>query len=113
MTPLTTSDTVVCPHNGKVVLKSNNGRSLVIKDSIKAITKNDLLNANIIGCTRTVAGVNAPCVKVVSVESISHLLNINNDDIVLCEKLYLSLSDTGFPLSLQGKAFLEDKVNIK
>lgn len=113
MTPLTTNDNVICPHNGKVVLNSHYGSRLTINHSIKAITKKDLLNAQIVGCTRTVAGIKTPCEKVASVEGVSCLLNINNDDVVLCEKLNLSLSDKGFPLSLVGKAFLQDKVNIQ
>ena len=54
-----------------------------------------------------------PCAKVASVDSCSNLLVINEDEIVLCEKLNLSLSDKGFPLSLQGEALLKDKVDIQ
>ncbi|TLD85734.1 hypothetical protein [Helicobacter sp. MIT 05-5294] len=113
MTPLTTNDIVVCPHNGQVVLKSNNGKSLSIKDSAKAITKNDLLNADIVGCTRTIAGTSVPCVKVVSVESTSKLLSVNNDEVVLCEKLNLSLTDKGFPLALQGNPNAKEWIAIE
>ena len=112
MTPLSINDVVVCPHNGKVILNSNKGKSLM-GDSIKAITQNDLLNSPIVGCTRTIAGVSVPCSKVVSVKSISNLLNINDDNIVLCEKLNLSLSDKGFALSLQNKPFFKNKINIE
>ena len=112
MTPLSINDVVVCPHNGKVILNSSKGKSLM-GDSIKAITQNDLLNSPIVDCTRTIAGVSVPCSKVISVKSISNLLNINDDNIVLCEKLNLSLSDKGFALSLQNKPFFKNKINIE
>lgn len=113
MTPLSTNDVVICPHNGKVILKSNKGKSLMTNNSVKTITQKDLLNSPIIGCTRTIAGVSVPCSKVVSVKSISNLLNINDDNIVLCEKLGLSLSDKGFTLSLQNEPFLKNKISIE
>ena len=113
MTPLTTKDIVVCPHKGKVILHSNSGKGLEFQEGIQAITKQDLLNAEIIGCTRTIAEVSVPCAKVASVDSCSNLLVINEDEIVLCEKLSSSLSDKGFPLSLQGEALLKDKVDIQ
>ncbi|MBZ7936629.1 hypothetical protein H2279_08365 [Campylobacter sp. B0100352/1] len=112
MTPLTTKDTIVCPHNGKVVLKSSLGKNLTANHTAQTITKNDLLDSDIIGCTRTMAGVKVPCTKVTSVESVSGLININNDNIVVCEKLNLSSTDKGFALSLKGKAFLENKMDI-
>lgn len=113
MTPLTANDVVICPHQGKVILHSKKGKSLTFKDNIQAITKQDLLNAEIIGCTRTIAGVSVPCVKVASVDSCSNLLTINEDEIVLCEKLSSSLTDKGFSLSLQGEALLKNKVDIE
>lgn len=113
MTPLTTNDKVVCPHQGQVVLQSNKGKNLELNNKSQAITKNDLLNADIIGCTRTVAGVSVPCTKVTSVNSSSKLLQIQEDEVILCEMLHLSSTDKGFPLSLQGEATAKDILIIE
>lgn len=46
MTPLTTKNSAVCLHKGKVILYSNNGngKDLEFQESIEVITKKDLLN---------------------------------------------------------------------
>lgn len=113
MTPLTTNDKVVCPHQGQVVLQSNKGKNLELNNGAQAITKNDLLNAKIVGCTRTITGVSVPCTKVSSVNSSSKLLQIQQDEVILCEMLHLSLTDKGFPLSLQEQAKAKDVLIIQ
>ncbi|RDU60403.1 hypothetical protein CQA53_10880, partial [Helicobacter didelphidarum] len=58
--PLLESDILICPHNGIINLKSNNGSLLEI-EGVGVITQSDLLNASIIGCTNNIAGVPTPC----------------------------------------------------
>ncbi len=101
--PLLEIDNVECPHKGKVMLDSSN-KDLLKVDNAGVVTIDDLRNANIVGCTNSVAGVPSPCTKLANIpDSIaSSLLQVNNQKVILAESISQALTDKGFPLVLQG-----------
>lgn len=103
MHPLLETDTLECPHKGKVLLKSST-KDLLNIENAGVITLEDLSKASILGCTHTIGGIPTPCVKLVSIpDSIaSTLLKVNGDKVVLVESITQVLTDKGFPLILQG-----------
>ena len=59
LNPLLESDNIECAHQGKIVAFSNN--KMLEVDGSCVLTKQDLLQAQIIGCTHQVAGFSTPC----------------------------------------------------
>ncbi|EOX9137024.1 hypothetical protein ACPW7V_001986, partial [Campylobacter coli] len=55
-----------CIHGGKVILKSNKGKTFK-DDGVPIMLESDLLNSSIVACPNTIAGVSVPCTKVVNV----------------------------------------------
>lgn len=103
--PLLETDSCECMHKGKVTLESSTKDFLSVNDA-GMITINDLLNASIVGCTNTLAGVPAPCTKLINVPSsiVSSLLQVNKQKIVLSEYINQVSTDKGSPLNLTGES---------
>ncbi|WP_245945876.1 hypothetical protein [Helicobacter didelphidarum] len=51
--PILEDNELKCPHNGRVKLKSNKGKSFTSKD-IPMILESDLMNSSIVGCTNPI-----------------------------------------------------------
>lgn len=110
--PLLETDMCKCAHSGIVQLKSNN-KNLLSINNIGVITLSDLAQASIIGCTNNIAGVPAPCTKLVNMPNsiASSLLNLNGQQVVLAENMSQVTTDKGSPITIQGspkaKGFFE------
>lgn len=113
MKPLLENDKVVCAHNGMVQLKSDKGKDLNV-DGNPVITKSDLMNASISGCTHNIAGVPKPCTKITQIpdNALSTLIETGGEAVVLEDMLSMVMTDNGVPLQLQGnqeKSLILDK----
>ncbi|EAJ8917560.1 hypothetical protein BVZ09_08925, partial [Campylobacter jejuni] len=84
-----------CIHGGKVILKSNKGKTF--KDNnIPIILESDLLNSSIVACPNTIAGVSVPCAKVVNVKGSLSQKKVNNEFAILQELISACKTDKGF-----------------
>ena len=103
MHPLLDSDIVECPHSGKVILNAST-KSIFDVNGQGVLVQSDMQGAGISGCTYEIAKVPFPCTSVVSVppSSISTLLDINLQGVVLAEQVSSMTTDKGFPLMLSG-----------
>lgn len=88
-----------CIHGGKVILKSNKGKTFK-DDGVPIMLESDLLNSSIVACPNTIAGVSVPCTKVVNVKgSLSHK-KVNNEYVILQELISACKTDKGFALKV-------------
>lgn len=96
--PLVESDTLMCPHGGKVVLKSKKGKSLQSgNDSL--ILQSDLIGSSISGCTFNIAGVPQPCTCVAMIPpSALSIKDFNDDKAVIQQFCNMIYTDKFFPL---------------
>ncbi|WP_245945928.1 hypothetical protein [Helicobacter didelphidarum] len=113
MHPLLESDSLECPHKGKVILQSSN-KELFEVNNDGLIVESDLLNASIIGCSNTIAGFPTPCSCIATIPKpcISTLLEIEGEGVILIDNISLILTDKGFPLMLNGEAKAKDVFEI-
>ncbi|EOF4553460.1 hypothetical protein ACKWUB_001740, partial [Campylobacter jejuni] len=88
-----------CIHGGKVILKSNKGKTFK-DDGVPIMLESDLLNSSIVACPNTIAGVSVPCTKVVNVKGSLSQKKVNNEYIILQELISACISDKGFPLKV-------------
>lgn len=104
MKPLLENDILTCAHNGIVQLKSNLGADLNV-DGAGVITKSDLLNAAIIGCSNNIAGIPKPCLKIAQIppNALSQNLLVNDEEIVLEDMISSILTDNSVPLQMPSK----------
>ncbi|EOH7148847.1 lysozyme, partial [Campylobacter coli] len=88
-----------CIHGGKVILKSNKGKTF--KDNnIPIILESDLLNSSIVACPNTIANVSYPCTKVVNVKGSLSQKKVNNEFVILQELISACKTDKGFALKV-------------
>ncbi|HEF9389313.1 TPA: lipase, partial [Campylobacter coli] len=99
---------VKCIHGGKVILKSNKGKTFK-SDGIPLILESDLLGSKISGCPRSVGGVSDPCTQVVNVKASLSQKKINGEYAILQELIGGCLSDKGFPLEV---SFVPSKIKF-
>ena len=64
--PVLEDDVIMCPHGGKVQLKSVKGKAFQ-SDGVPIILEPDMQNAVISGCSNNILGVPAPCTMVVNI----------------------------------------------
>ncbi|XAK32061.1 hypothetical protein AAID92_04470 [Campylobacter coli] len=88
-----------CIHGGKVILKSNKGKTF--KDNnIPIILESDLLNSSIVACPNTIANVSYPCTKVVNVKGSLSQKKVNGEFVILQELISACTTDKGFALKV-------------
>lgn len=112
MKPLLENDKVVCAHNGTIQIKSDKGKALLVNGH-PVVTKSDLMNASISGCTHNIAGVPKPCTKIIQIpdNALSTLIETGDEPVVLEDMLSMIMTDNSVPLQLQGnqeKPFILD-----
>ncbi|ELQ2257309.1 hypothetical protein QTC66_001866, partial [Campylobacter coli] len=73
-----------CIHGGKVILKSNKGKSFK-SDGIPIMLESDLLNSSIVACPHTIANVSYPCTKVVDIKGSLSQKKVNGEYAILQE----------------------------
>lgn len=96
--PLVDSDTLMCPHGGRVKLKSKKGKTLKSGDS-SLILESDLLGAPITGCMFNIAGVPQPCMRVSMIlPSALSLKKFNGDKAVIQQFSSMIFTDKLWPL---------------
>ena len=102
--PLLESDSVECAHQGKIVAFSNN--KMLEVDGSCVLTKQDLLQAQIIGCTHQVAGFSTPCKAIVTIldSALSNTLIINGDSAIIAQQISQIFTDNGAPLRFKNGA---------
>ncbi|MCV3507559.1 hypothetical protein O8I56_07645 [Campylobacter lari] len=88
-----------CIHGGKVILKSNKGKTFK-DDGVPIMLESDLLNSSIVACPNTIAGVSVPCTKVVNVKGSLSQKKVNNEYVILQELISACVTDKGFPLKV-------------
>lgn len=88
-----------CIHGGKVILKSNKGKTFK-DDGIPIMLESDLLNSSIVACPNTIAGVSVPCTKVVNVKGSLSQKKVNNEYVILQELISACKTDKGFALKV-------------
>ncbi|XAK34853.1 hypothetical protein AAID95_03280 [Campylobacter coli] len=88
-----------CIHGGKVILKSNKGKSFK-SDGIPIMLESDLLNSSIVACPHTIANVSYPCTKVVNVKGSLSQKKVNNEFVILQELISACTTDKGFALKV-------------
>ncbi|EOW3836096.1 hypothetical protein ACOW6Q_001714 [Campylobacter coli] len=88
-----------CIHGGKVILKSNKGKSFK-SDGIPIMLESDLLNSSIVACPNTIAGVSVPCTKVVNVKGSLSQKKVNHEYVILQELISACKTDKGFALKV-------------
>ncbi|MCW1677450.1 hypothetical protein OLS46_03475 [Campylobacter jejuni] len=88
-----------CIHGGKVILKSNKGKTFK-DDGVPIMLESDLLNSSIVACPNTIAGVSVPCTKVVNVKGSLSQKKVNNEYVILQELISACISDKGFALKV-------------
>lgn len=96
--PLVDSDTLMCPHGGRVKLKSKKGKSFKSgNDSL--ILKSDLMGATITGCMFNVGGVPQPCMRVgMILPTALSLKDFNGDKAVIQQFSSMIFTDKLWPL---------------
>ena len=104
LNPLLESDSVECAHKGKIVAFSNN--KMLEVDGSCVLTKQDLLQAQIIGCTHQVAGFSTPCKAIVTIldSALSNTLIINGDSAIIAQQISQIFTDNGVPLRFENGA---------
>ncbi|XAK35299.1 hypothetical protein AAH951_05465 [Campylobacter coli] len=88
-----------CIHGGKVILKSNKGKSFK-SDGIPIMLESDLLNSSIVACPHTIANVSYPCTKVVDIKGSLSQKKVNGEFIILQELISACTTDKGFALKV-------------
>ncbi len=88
-----------CIHGGKVILKSNKGKSFK-SDGISIMLESDLLNSSIVACPNTIANVSYPCTKVVDIKGSLSQKKVNNEFVILQELISACTTDKGFALKV-------------
>ncbi|EPS3644104.1 lysozyme [Campylobacter jejuni] len=88
-----------CIHGGKVILKSNKGKTFK-DDGVPIMLESDLLNSSIVACLNTIAGVSVPCTKVVNVKGSLSQKKVNNEYVILQELISACITDKGFALKV-------------
>ncbi|XAK36801.1 lysozyme [Campylobacter coli] len=88
-----------CIHGGKVILKSNKGKSFK-SDGIPIMLESDLLNSSIVACPNTIANVSYPCTKVVDIKGSLSQKKVNNEFVILQELISACTTDKGFALKV-------------
>nr|WP_251814475.1 hypothetical protein [Campylobacter jejuni] len=88
-----------CIHGGKVILKSNKGKTFK-DDGVPIMLESDLLNSSIVACPNTIAGVSVPCTKVVNVKGSLSQKKVNNEFAILQELISACKTDKGFALKV-------------
>ncbi|QIW64319.1 lysozyme (plasmid) [Campylobacter jejuni] len=88
-----------CIHGGKVILKSNKGKTFK-DDGVPIMLESDLLNSSIVACPNTIAGVSVPCTKVVNVKGSLSQKKVNNEYVILQELILACKTDKGFALKI-------------
>ncbi|SUX04633.1 methyltransferase small [Campylobacter jejuni] len=88
-----------CIHGGKVILKSNKGKTFK-DDGVPIMLESDLLNSSIVACPNTIAGVSVPCTKVVNVKGSLSQKKVNNEYAILQELISACKTDKGFALKV-------------
>ncbi|QBL11580.1 hypothetical protein [Campylobacter helveticus] len=95
-------DVIRCPHGGKVILKSNKGKSFK-SNGVPLILESDYLNSKIQGCSHTIAGVSVPCTRVVNVKGSLSQKKVNDEFVILQELVSNSITNQGFALKCVPK----------
>ncbi|XAK45585.1 hypothetical protein AAID97_03410 [Campylobacter coli] len=88
-----------CIHGGKVILKSNKGKSFK-SDGIPIMLESDLLNSSIVACPNTIANVSYPCTKVVDIKGSLSQKKVNGEFVILQELISACTTDKGFALKV-------------
>lgn len=88
-----------CIHGGKVILKSNKGKTFK-DDGVPIMLESDLLNSSIVACPNTIAGVSVPCTKVVNVKGSLSQKKVNHEYVILQELISACKTDKGFALKV-------------
>ncbi|EPJ0812144.1 lysozyme [Campylobacter jejuni] len=88
-----------CIHGGKVILKSNKGKTFK-DDGVPIMLESDLLNSSIVACPNTIAGVSVPCTKVANVKGSLSQKKVNNEYAILQELISACKTDKGFALKV-------------
>ncbi|MGJ0159178.1 lysozyme [Campylobacter coli] len=88
-----------CIHGGKVILKSNKGKSFK-SDGIPIMLESDLLNSSIVACPHTIANVSYPCTKVVDIKGSLSQKKVNGEFVILQELISACKTDKGFALKV-------------
>lgn len=88
-----------CIHGGKVILKSNKGKSFK-SDGIPIMLESDLLNSSIVACPHTIANVSYPCTKVVDIKGSLSQKKVNGEYAILQELISACKTDKGFTLKV-------------
>lgn len=88
-----------CIHGGKVILKSNKGKSFK-SDGIPIMLESDLLNSSIVACPHTIANVSYPCTKVVDIKGSLSQKKVNGEYAIIQELISACKTDKGFALKV-------------
>ncbi|ENY8269865.1 lysozyme [Campylobacter coli] len=88
-----------CIHGGKVILKSNKGKTFK-DDGVPIMLESDLLNSSIVACPNTIAGVSVPCTKVVNVKGSLSQKKVNGEYAIIQELISACKTDKGFALKV-------------
>lgn len=101
--PVLEDDVIMCPHGGKVQLKSVKGKPFK-SGGVPIILEPDMQNALISGCTNSILGVPAPCTMVVNIPPAAlSLKTLNGEKAVMQDYVSLIMTDKGFPLQIIPK----------
>ncbi len=101
--PVLEDDVIMCPHGGKVQLKSVKGKPFQ-SDGVPVILEPDMQNALISGCSNNILGVPAPCTMVVNIPPAAlSLKKLNGEKAVMQDYVSLIMTDKGFPLQIIPK----------
>ncbi|EOW1207909.1 glycoside hydrolase family protein [Campylobacter coli] len=88
-----------CIHGGKVILKSNKGKTFK-DDGVPIMLESDLLNSSIVACPHTIANVSYPCTKVVDIKGSLSQKKVNGEYAILQELISACKTDKGFALKV-------------
>ncbi|EAJ2702338.1 hypothetical protein CQI63_09330 [Campylobacter coli] len=88
-----------CIHGGKVILKSNKGKTFK-DDGVPIMLESDLLNSSIVACPNTIANVSYPCTKVVDIKGSLSQKKVNGEYAILQELISACKTDKGFALKV-------------
>ena len=101
--PVLEDDVIMCPHGGKVQLKSVKGKPFK-SGGVPIILEPDMQNALISGCTNSILGVPTPCTMVVNIPPAAlSLKTLNGEKAVMQDYVSLIMTDKGFPLQIIPK----------
>ena len=75
------------------------------------LTKQNLLQAKIIGCNHQVAGFSTPCKAIVKIvdSALSNTLSINGDSAIIAQQISQIFTDNGAPLQFKNGATPKSK----